>query len=384
MFIGIDNNFHNKIEFKNKELIDNKFYKYINFKLQNKINVPINKAQGAIFLFIPSDNCSGGYRTLLKYIEFLRKNNIYVDIYFGDNFNNINTDVNGLSNLKYNIDHIINIINTYNEININEYNFYLGLYVRRKYNFILSNAWQIADAVYYNKIYANKLGYIIQDLEYLFFDDYNYKSIIENTYKSDYYYYCITSYLSKHINQYSKNIFESKLCCDNKIYYNMNITRENSVLISYYKNKKHRLPCLVENIINILSNNNIKCYVFPDIYNINSKNIINLGRLTIEKLNEYYNKIKIGIIFSNSNPSRIGFEMLVSGMHVIEYDSEYTKYDLSNSYFTKISNEQNIVSIINNLFDKENNTNDINEYIKSLDLNNELNNILNFTKQLLI
>ena len=60
-----------------------------------------------------------------------------------------------------------------------------------------------------------------------------------------------------------------------------------------------------------------------------------MGTLNIKELNNLYNKSKVGIIFSESNPSRLGFEMYASGLHVIEKDNEFTKYDMPKSYFTK-------------------------------------------------
>jgi hypothetical protein len=47
--------------------------KLVMHKLLIKKNIPIHKALGAIFLFVPGDNSSGGYRTLLTYINYLVK-----------------------------------------------------------------------------------------------------------------------------------------------------------------------------------------------------------------------------------------------------------------------------------------------------------------------
>lgn len=71
---------------------------------------------------------------------------------------------------------------------------------------------------------------------------------------------------------------------------------------------------------------------------------------------------------SNSNPSRIGFEMIASGLKVIEYDSEFTKYDMPFEYFTKIKNCDNIISIIEKLLD---NDNIVNDFINTINLENE-------------
>ena len=98
---------------------------------------------------------------------------------------------------------------------------------------------------------------------------------------------------------------------DKKTYYNINESRENSVVIPYYGNlKKNRLPNLVSKIINILLKNKIHCYIFPIYFNSSSNYVHNLGVLNPEKINKIYNKCKVGIIFSNSNISRIPLEPL--------------------------------------------------------------------------
>ena len=158
------------------------------------------------------------------------------------------------------------------------------------------------------------------------------------------------------------------------IYKNFNQGREDSVIIPYYSSHKPgRKPELVEKIIHILSCNNIKCYIYPYNYNANNnQNIINLGTMTEYDLNQLYNKYKVGIIFSDTNPSRIGFEMYASGLQVIEYDSEFTKYDMPDEYFTKIKNEENIVSIVKKLFhEKYNNT-----FLKNINVKTDFNNFL--------
>ena len=160
-----------------------------------------------------------------------------------------------------------------------------------------------------------------------------------------------------------------------EIYKNLNLIRENSVAISYYEDiKPGRRPDLVRKIIDILSNNNIKCYIYPFNYEKNNINIINLGTLTEEQLNNLYNKCKVGIVFSNTNPSRLGFEMYASGLNVIEYESEFTKYDLPDKYFTKIKDETNILTTVNELFNKPYD----NSFLQNIDINCDFKNFEKF------
>ena len=66
-------------------------------RIYSKINIPFNKSKIAFFLFISSDvPNSGGYRTLLKYINYLNSINYSVDIYIG------NINIHNKKSVKYN------------------------------------------------------------------------------------------------------------------------------------------------------------------------------------------------------------------------------------------------------------------------------------------
>jgi hypothetical protein len=388
--LNIYKNCNNDLKhFTKKELINHyenfgKYEKRISSKadLLKKQSIINNRDSDiAIFMIITSDNLSGGYRTLLKYIHFLNSIDISIDIYFGFNFTSTKT-YNGLNIIHMSLNEILEIVDSYKEIDINKNNYYLGFNCIKRYNILIANAWQTAEAVYYNKKYAKKLCYIIQDVEHLFFkENLEMQKYIKNSYKPEYNYYCLSKYLTNTFKQYSKKVFSSFICVDTNMYTNIKNKREKSIILAYYTNKMGRIPELIYEIVNILSSNNIKCYVFPDKIDIVNDNIINLGSLSPTDLNRYYNIAKVGCVFSNTNPSRLGFEMLASGLNVIEYDSEFTKYDLPNKFFTKITTSNNIVNIVKSLFLKEQNNSE--EFINKIALANEKNNFIKYIKGLL-
>jgi len=364
------------------------------------INQPFYKSRIGFFMLVPGDiPNSGGYRTLLKYIKLLNNNNYQVDLYFGIcwNRNDINENIynideygmplcsNWLNHDKLTIEELILNIEKYNEIDINKNNYFLGLKCQKDYDIIFANAWQISEAVYLNKESARKIVYIIQDREELFYpNDHILQESVITTYHNDFHYYCITQYLYNYFKNHYKlsNVVGSYMGVNLNKYYNKNLERSNNgIVIPYYDNiKSGRKPELVEKIINILSENNYKCFVYPYKYLKNTdKNIINLGNLDEEQLNNLYNEHKVGIIFSDTNPSRLGYEMYASGLHVIEYDSEFTKYDMPNEYFYKIKDEINILNDINILLNK--NYNDV--YVKNIDNNNDDNLFINFINGLM-
>ena len=57
-------------------------------------------------------------------------------------------------------------------------------------------------------------------------------------------------------------------------------------------------------------------------------NVENLGIISPSELNKLYNKCKIGVSMSSSNPSRIPFEMMASGLPVVELYRENNLYDM--------------------------------------------------------
>ena len=383
IILGYDNN--NLVNFYASKENAIKFPKY------SQINVSFSKSSVAMFMLIPgSSPSSGGYRTLLRYVNLLNNLGIGVDLYFGvcwndnDVFNNVHDNnmhgmplCNNWSNI-IKLDEIINNVNKYNVIDINKNNFYIGLKCQKKYDIIFANAWQIAEAVYLNKDCSKEIIYIIQDREELFYENKILQNNVLKTYHKEFKYYCVTKYLEHYFkNEYKLDkVYGSFLGVNLEIYKFQKdfILRENSVVIPYYKDKINRLPKLVEKIIDILSSNNIKCHVFPHNYDKINNNIINYGTLNELELCNLYNDAKVGIIFSNSNPSRLGYEMYSCGLNVIELDSIFTKYDMPNEYFTKINNEENILDIIYSLFNKIPNLNFTNE----INMNQDYLNFKNF------
>ena len=306
----------------------------------------------AFFLLTPDGlTISGVYRTLLIYINLLINNNNTVHIYFENSHN---------SSIKINIDNI----RLYNEIEqIDKCIFNLGIKTNEYYDFIVANAWQVANTVYMNKSNSKKIIYIIQDLEYLFYpNDKKLQEAVIKTYKKEYHYYCLSEFLYNQFNPKFLNVTKSILGINQYIYNNKFSIRKKTIIIAYYKYKVGRLPSLIEKIIEAL-HEHYKLIIFPDSYDKKHENIININMKTPHELNEYYNNATVGIVMSNTNPSRLGFEMISSGLNVIEYDNIFTKYDMPDCYFKKIKNETNILNIVNELMLKNIDTSD---YLKSI------------------
>ena len=289
---------------------------------------------------------------------------------------------NGLSVVDSNIYNLISLIKNLNIIDVLKHNFFLGLNVWRNYDIIVANAWQISKAVWLNRNRSKKIAYIIQDEEELFYPgDNELQQLVRETYKNEFHYYCLSKYLYTTFTNLNFNCTFSILGVNTNIYKNMNFNKNNSVVIAYYTYKPGRLPLLIESLIDIISRKYI-CYIYPCNYmkTVNDK-IRNIGSLTDHQLNILYNKSTIGIVMSNTNPSRLGYEMLASGLKVVEYDSKFTRYDMPDKYFTKIKNSQNIMNLIDTLMNSSYEY--PKEYIESISIGKENNICLQFFNELL-
>lgn len=354
---------------------------------------PYLEAKIAFFMLVPSEiPDSGGYRTLLNYIKLLNDRGFTVDLYFGMCWNEheVELNVNQLNKygipccqnwFNYNINHIhviIENIKKYNVLEIERNNYYIGFKCQRNYDILVANAWQTAEAVFNNKSMSKDLYYIIQDREELFYpNDIKLQKKVLKTYKKEFKYYCITQYLGNYFKElYSfEHICSSYMGVNLNIYKNFKQSRECGAIIPYYKDTKPgRKPNLVRKIVKILSTNNIKCYIYPYDFEDTNNNIVNLSTMTEYQLNELYNKYNVGIIFSNTNPSRLGFEMYASGLNVIEYDSDFTDYDMPNQYFTKIKSEENIVDIVQTLFYKNHNEG----FLEKINMDSDYDNFFHY------
>lgn len=330
--------------------------------LRSLIHKPLQKARIAFFMIPPPNPpICGGYKTLLRYIRHLNNKGHVLDIYFGIAWsdaevkNNMSYDHFGEPTCRnwfhHSLNHYIEILQNYNVIDIHKNNFYVGLRLQRHYDVAVANAWQVSHAAHLNSNMASRLAYIIQDREELFYPgNTSMQSRVIESRRPAFYYFCLSRYLTKYLSGTLKNVSGTVLTFDPSIYQNRGKERRNAVAIAYYAHKTGRMPDLTRAIIRKLLHAKIECHTFPDTFESNSPYLTNHGILTETKLDELYNLCKVGIIFSNTNPSRIGFEMCASGLHVIEYDSPYTLLDCVRPHFTLIRNAAGICETITDLF----------------------------------
>lgn len=140
---------------------------------------------------------------------------------------------------------------------------------------------------------------------------------------------------------HSGKIISTTLNVDQYMYNIKNKSKRDGVCVLHSSVKKHRLPHVTIELINRVSHDykSIPIYVFGDINDddrkkINKKSNINiLGSVPVEELPALYNKCKIGVCMSTTNPSRVGLEMSACGCVCVEAMCEYTQFDLDKNMF---------------------------------------------------
>ena len=344
-FINFDISFLNEIKIPDNLI-----------KIQSCINKNILDSKIALFINF-NEFYSEKYKTLIKYLIYLKKNNINVDIYFGkDEYSAFRC--NGFSIIENSINDIIEPLN----LNKEYFNYYLGFNLIKKYNLLIIFDEISEKSVIHNELLYENVLYIVMDYKYTINKNYKYLCMYLSVYND----------LIKEIPK--ENIFKSNFGVDKQIFCNQNKERENSIIIEYNKNSSSNK--YLDKYIKLLLENNIDIYIYNDYYDLqNSENIKNLGKINNNLLNEYFNKCKIGIVF-NKNPSRNIYEMFVSGLCVFVLESDKNSMDLPEHIF-KVLKKNIEIDEINNILNNPDEYKYDDVYAGYLNIHNEYDTLLN-------
>jgi len=171
----------------------------------------------------------------------------------------------------------------------------------------------------YNLKYVRQKAYLVQDYEAWFNPVGDAYTIAENSYTFGLFHFTVGSFLTHVIqNQYKGHSIPAGLGIDTKIYFDKNKEREKAICFLYQPEKPRRNPILAINALRIVKEKHpdIKIYVYGSNADICLNfDVENLGLIhNLSDLNDLYNKCKVGLCISMSNPSRIPFELMAAGV----------------------------------------------------------------------
>lgn len=162
-------------------------------------------------------------------------------------------------------------------------------------------------------------AYLVQDFEAWFNPVGDKYAINENSYTHGLLHFTVGKFLTHVLtHQYRAKAVPSGLGVDRTIYYDKKEEREEAICFLYQPEKDRRNPKLAISALKIVKQNNpdVKIYVYGSDAEIELDfEVENLGLIRdLSELNDLYNKCKVGLCISMSNPSRIPFEFMSAGV----------------------------------------------------------------------
>ena len=284
---------------------------------------------------------SGGHRTIIENANYLVKKGYQCDLYFNEDC--VTTSIEMINKIKKLFGECLCQV-------------YIGMRLRTKYDMIFATYSVLTPEIVKNSDCKNKM-YFIQDFEPWFDsmgDGYISK---ENTYKYGFRSITIGNWLSyKLCNEYSAKVSSFPFCANLKVYHPIKAKKENAICFIFQPDKPRRCVELGLKALKLVkaAKPNIKIYLYgsKQEYYVDFEHE-NLKIISIEKCNELYNKCKVGLCISSSNPSRIPFEMMASGLPVVDVYRENNLYDMpsdgvSLAYSTPESIATEIIRLLDN------------------------------------
>lgn len=283
---------------------------------------------------------SGGHRTIFQNVQYLIEMGYKCDVYVEDD-----GSVKNVQELKALTEKFFGKCDC---------TFYLGFNVPGEYDIIFATAWFTAKVV--RDINTNaKKAYFIQDFEALFNPMGDGYLLACNSYYYGLHPITIGRWLTHKMNtEYGLHSQYFDFCADLDVYKPIKSEKENAICFIYQPDKPRRCSVIGIEALGIVKHlrPDIKIYL----YGSNIKGNVwfehtNLGIIPIEQCSKLYNKCKVGLCISSSNPSRIPFEMMAAGLPVVDLYMDNNLFDMPESgvllsHYTPESIAQALISLI--------------------------------------
>ncbi len=209
---------------------------------------------------------------------------------------------------------------------------FVGFNIQKEYDIMFATGWQTVEFV--RKLPAKKKGYFIQDYEPWFFPMGDQYLMTENSYKYGFLPVTIGKWLAhKMATEFNTPAEYFDFGADLNVYKPLeNVEKENAICYVYQPEKPRRCDYIGLQALKLIKamRPDVKIYLYGS--EINARPIEfeceNLHIIPVEECNQLYNKCKVGLCMSASNPSRIPFEMMAAGLPVVELYKENNIYDL--------------------------------------------------------
>ncbi len=259
---------------------------------------------------------SGGHRTIFSNINKLVEHGYQCDAYIQS------------TNNEYPKEIYDRLVDGYGEFKGDVFSGYT--LADKKYDMVFATGWDTAAPVSKTNI-KNKL-YFIQDYEPWFFAMGSEYLTAEDSYRLGLKGVTIGKWLTEKISsEYPMETNYFNFCADLDTYKKLdNIKKEDAVCLIFQPGKPRRCDKIAIKALQIVQKirPKTKIYLYGSMAKaVHGLNVTHLGEISPKKCNELYNRCSVGVCMSASNPSRIPFEMMATGLPVVELYHENNLYD---------------------------------------------------------
>lgn len=262
---------------------------------------------------------SGGIRTMIQNANFLVRQGFECDIYVEEDYVNTNESMKQ------------RIINFYGECLCDVY---VGIDFKKEYDLAFATySIKTPDYLYYMKNNVKRKAYFIQDFEPWFEPMGGLYLDMEHTYKYGLNGVSIGKWLAYKLqHEFNQPMNYFSFCADTNVYKKLdNVEKENAVCFIFQPEKPRRCSNIGIRALLLVKalRPDVKIYLYGSDVDIKlDVEMENLHIMPIDKCNELYNKCRVGVCMSSSNPSRIPFEMMAAGLPVVDLYRENNLYDI--------------------------------------------------------
>lgn len=261
---------------------------------------------------------SGGCRTIFQHIQYMSKE-YECDVYVYDvgDFRN-EKQMKKVASKLY---------------GISDCDFFLGVDIStdKEYDIVIATSWYTVESVSRYSGKAKKY-YFVQDYEPMFYSVGDEYIKARNTYLQGLKVITIGKWLAWKINrEFDCEAQYFDFCVDKSKYYRISdMKKENAICFICQPEKSRRCTSIGLEALKLVKKK------FPDIiiylYGSSKKvrtdfEYVNKGIISVEECNQLYNKCRVGLCISATNPSRIPFEMMSTGLPVVDIYGENNLYD---------------------------------------------------------
>lgn len=261
---------------------------------------------------------SGGHRTIFQNLNFLASKGYQCDLYVYDTADTPDRIRDRIESGFFALDG----------------NIYANSELTKTYDIAIATFYSTAKKVANTN--AKHKVYFAQDYEPWFFPMSESKLEAELSYGLGLQTVTIGNWLSNKISQRANTKASSfSFCADLDSYKKLNShKKENAICCVFQPEKPRRCPNMVLKTAQLVRQlrPETKVYLFgsekKELHNLDATQ---LGVLSVKELNELYNSCLAGLCISSSNPSRVPFEMMASGLPVVDLYRENNLYDFPDS-----------------------------------------------------